>query len=425
MQRDIYKSSRVLYIIEAAVEYFISILVGGAYLARLTTSLGISDSVTGILSSLITLGCSFQLLAIFLFRRGAVKRGVTWLHTLNQVAFALCYVVPFINLSQGAKVALFVGLLLSAHILNNIVQSPKINWFMSLVDNDKRGRFTANKEIISLIGGMIFSFSMGSLMDHFEAKGDLRTSFVLCGLTIFSLTVLHTLTLVFSREKPAEIGAESEEKEKHPLRDLLKNADFLKVVLLPVMWSVAHYVSTPFYGTYQIKELGFSMTFVAILSIVYAIVRSLFSRPLGRFADRRSFASMLNICFAVTLVGFAINVFTVPENGKLFYTAYYALYAIGMAGINSSEINLIYERVEPKKRLLALALKNTLAGLAGFVTTLLASLLVEHIQKNGNTFLGLSVYAQQVTSFISMCLVGLTLLYLNTVVRRLPKKEKQ
>lgn len=421
MQRDIYKTSRILYIIEAALEYFISILVGGAYLARLTAELGISDSVTGILSSLVTLGCSFQLLAILLFSNRRAKRGVFFLHTANQLFFTLIYIVPFFPLGKNAKIAVFIALLLIAHILNNIVQSPKINWFMSLVDNDKRGRFTANKEIISLVGGMAFSFSAGSLMDHFEARGEVRTSFIICGITLFVLTVLHSLTLLFSREKPKEPAPA---QESHPIRGLLGDHEFIKVIIIPILWSISHYVSLPFYGTYQIKELGFSMTFVSVLSILYALFRSAFSRPLGKFADKHSFAEMLNICYIIAALAFLVNAFTVPANGKIFYTAYYILYAIGMAGINSSEINLIYERVAPHKRMLAFALKNTLAGLAGFGTTLLASLLVAHIQQNGNMLFGIPVYAQQVMSLISALLTVGTIVYLNVAIKNKPNEAK-
>lgn len=49
--RDGYESSRLWHIIEAALEYFISIMVGGVYLARITKGLGFSDGLTGILSS--------------------------------------------------------------------------------------------------------------------------------------------------------------------------------------------------------------------------------------------------------------------------------------------------------------------------------------------------------------------------------------
>lgn len=418
MQEDIYKPSRFLYIVEAALEYFVSILVGGAYLARVTTELGMSDSVTGILTSLISLGCSFQIVAIFLFGNRSAKRLVTVMHSINQLCFALIYIVPFFEVPSGVKAGIFVVLLLSGHVVNNIVQSPKINWFMSLVDDHARGGFTAIKEIISLMGGVVFSFAMAALMDTYEARGDVKGSFIVCGIALFGLMLLHTATLVFSREKPAPKKAR--EGNGRLFSELVKDKSFLKVVLVSVLWNIASYISTPFYGTYQIKELGFSMVFVSVLSTVYAICRSCFSLPLGRYADRHSFAKMLNICFFVAMFSFAVQAFTVPENGKVFYTVYYMLHAVGMAGINSGSINLIYERVSVEKRVCAFALKNTLAGLAGFGTTLLSGMLVEHIQKSGNIFWGLDLYAQQVTSAISALVVAVILVYLNTVVKRLP-----
>ena len=130
---------------------------------------------------------------------------------------------------------------------------------------------------------------------------------------------------------------------------------------------------------------------------------------------------MLNICFSVMLLGFAINVFTVPANGKVFFTIYYMINAAAMAGINSSTINLIYDYVDKEKRTSALALSGTLSGIAGFLTTLAVSPLVSYVQNNNNTFLGIHLYAQQLVSFIAVILLALLIVYLNTVVRKLKK----
>lgn len=419
---DNYKTSRILYIIEATLEYFIALLVAGAYLAKVTSAIGISDSVTGILSSFVSLGCGFQLVAVFLVNKRPVKRWVTILHSLNQLAFALVYLVPFIKLSKTGKTVLFIVFLLTGHIVNNIVNSPKINWFMSLVDDNKRGRFTANKEIVSLTSGMLFTFLIGQIMDRFEAVGNINGAFIVCGVGIFILMISHTLTLIFSREKEVAIGDKKPTGEV--LAVLVKDKTLWKVVLVSVLWNVAHYVATPFYGTYKIKELGFSMTFISLLSAGYSIVRSLTSRPMGRFADKTSFANMLNICFVVAMVGFAIHTFATPANGKVFVALYDICYAVAMAGINSGSINLIYDYVGKENRMGAFAFKSAVAGIAGFLTTLASSLLVARIQNNGNKFLGLNVYAQQVTSAITVLLIGVLLVYLNLVVRKIQRPNE-
>lgn len=418
-QKDPYKPSRIFYIIEAALEYFIATMVGEAYLAKLTGSLGIPDDITGILTAFVQLGNAFQILAIFLVNRTPVKRWVTVSHIINQLLFTLLYVLPVAPIPQGLRTPLFILFLLGGHIINSVINSPKINWFMSLVDNDKRGRFTANKEIISLLSGMVFTLSMSRIIDSYEARGDLNGAFILIGITLFVLMTGHTLTLLFSKEKESTVKVSVGES----LKSIVKDPGFFKVVFVSVLWTCAAAVSTPFYGTYRIHELGFSMTFVSILSAGYSIVRSLFSRPLGKFADKHSFVSMLNICFIIAALAFGLNVFCTPANGKFVFTAYYLLYAIAMAGINSSAINLIYDYVKPEQRMSALAIKSSLAGVLGFLTTLVSSRLVSYIQAREIVIFGMKIYAQQFTSAITFTLILGLLLYNNLVVRRMKREE--
>ena len=130
-QKDIYKTSRFLYIVEAALEYFIALMMIGAYLAKLTEAIGISDAVTGILSAFVSLGFGFQVVALFLANKRPVKRWVTLLHSLNQLFFALAYFVPFLSFTRTQKTVIFVVLLLLGYIFSNVVNAPKINWYKS------------------------------------------------------------------------------------------------------------------------------------------------------------------------------------------------------------------------------------------------------------------------------------------------------
>ena len=52
----------------------------------------------------------------------------------------------------------------------------------------------------------------------------------------------------------------------------------------------------------------------------------------------------------------------------------------------------------------ALVIQNFFGGISGFAVSLLASRLLAHIQANGNTFLGIPVYGQQVLAFGSLLL---------------------
>lgn len=407
ISRKAVERSRVLYIIEAGLEYLISILVAGAYLAKLTESLGMSDQLTGIMSAVISLGHLFQLGSL-LMRPKRVKGLVVAFSIANQLLFMLLYVIPLGSGAKSFRSILFVVVILLAYLLYNLVHPKKTNWFMSLIDDDKRGRFTSVKEMVSLAMGVAFTFAMGAVIDHFEAKGDLQTAFIVCGLTIAALTVVHTLTMIFSVEKPIKV----EQGKRKAFAAMLKDKTIIKIAVMFALWYATMYASTPFLGSYQNKELGFSMTFISVLSLVYSGVRIAFSFLWGSYADKRSFKSMLIACLAVSALGYLINIFTVPANGKIFYTAYYACHAIAMAGINSALTNLVYDYVEPARRADAIAITQTVAGVVGFVTTLGMGVLVEWIQNNGNRFFGMPLYAQQFCSAISFILNLIVIAYL-------------
>ena len=104
--------------------------------------------------------------------------------------------------------------------------------------------------------------------------------------------MLHTMTLIFSKEKPVENIVPV--KVRSVLFDIIKNKELLKIVLLSALWKIATYCSTPFYGTYQIKELAFSMTFISVITIAHLLLRAIVSRPLGKCADK-SFNLLLKI----------------------------------------------------------------------------------------------------------------------------------
>lgn len=407
------KRGQLMYILEAGLEYLISILVAGSYLATLTKELGFSDSLTGILSSVISLGCLFQLLSIFI-RREAVKSLVIVMSILNQLLFMFLYVVPVINISSQAKTILFVISIFSAYLIYNIAHPKKINWLMSLVDDHHRGQFTANKEIISLLAGMVFSFGMGALVDYYNEQGRQRTAFILSALVIFVLMLLHTASMLLAPEP---------DKEKAPqknilasIKEIINNQNVLHVTVIFVLYYISTYVATPFYGTYLINELSFNLKLVSALTIFSSILRILVSRFWGQYADKTSFTNMIRKCLLVLGFSYFFAACAVPANGKVMFALYYALHGIALGGMNSALINLVFDYVPIDKRSDSLAICQAASGAAGFVATLSVSPLIASIQANGNRLLGGHLYAQQVVSGIAFVIVMAAIIYIRLFV---------
>ncbi len=417
-----YRRTRVLYVVEATLCALIDILVAGAYIAKVAASIGISDGTIGIILSLSNLGAVFYLFALLLANKRPIRVWAIVFHTVNQLCFACVWLIPVVPLSFAAKTVLFITFLFCGFALNAVIESPKTAWYMSMVDDRKRGVFTAAKAAVSIACSMAFGFSAGRLIDHYEAVGDLRRAFIVCGVALFSLTVLHTLTLLLSQERPPEPVA-GPSGSGLSLKRLFSNRAFLRVLALVSFCRIATSVAAPFYSTYKIGELGFSMTFVALMDIMYALVYVGGAFLLGKYADRTSFAHLWRLSCFFGIACHAIYAFIVPANARMLYFGYEFCWAMYGAGNHSCLINLVYDSVEHEDRTGAYAISVAVGGLLGFGVTVLFSRLVTHIQQSGNVLFGIHAYAQQFLSVAAAAMYAILLLW-SAFALRTKKQEK-
>lgn len=407
------KQSQIMYIFQATFEYLISLLVGGTFLATITKDLGISDSLTGILSSIISLGCLFQLTSFFIKRR-KLKSIILVFSVINQLLFALLYIIPHFDFSKTTKTIIFVVTIVLAYLIYNIIHPKKIGWMMSVVDYHKRGDFTAKKEMTSLIFGMVFSYSMGSVVDYFKAKGEIRIAFTICAVVISALMILHTVSMLLTVEK--EFESSSKINIFKTLKNVFTQKKVLSVTIVTLFFNVSFYSISPFLGTYMINDLGFSLQFTSFLAILSSISRCVVSIPWGKYADRNSFSKMIEKCFIVLAISYFFIVLSNPKNGMIMLSLYYVVNGIALGGVNSALFNLIFDYAPKDSREDSLAVCQSLSGIAGFLTTLILSFVISFVQGNGNKFFGITVYAQPILAIVSTLLSVCAVFYVRKVL---------
>lgn len=413
-----YKRSRIAYTMQATFEYLITIFISDAFLAKLLTSIGISDSVIGIISSIITIAFLFQLLAIFLVDKiKRNKQAALIFTTSSQLFFMVLYLIPFFLISKSAKTTMAVFLILGAYLCQYLIASILFKWANSFVAPYKRAQFSATKEMISLATGMLFTFFAGKLVDFYDKRGQLDMAFIAIAIIIFALCAFNFISLLL-------ISGKSEEREsKHiPLKKVISNTlgnkNFRNVVILTCIWESARYLTIGFLGTYKTKELLMSVGTVQIINICGNLGRFLMSNPFGRFSDKYSFATGMKVAFIIAGVAFGINIFSAP--GCIWPIVIYTiLYAVSMAGLNANSMNIVYSYVDADYFVHATAIKNSIGGVCGFLATLVGSKVVEIIQNSGNMVFGQTIYAQQFLSGISFVITILCIIFVSV------KLEKQ
>lgn len=423
---------------EAMLEYFVSILVSGTFLTAILLSIGVSQSVAGVVTSLATFSCVAQFVSIIFIRpKGKTKRLVTVMHLVNQLMFALLYLIPHISLPQSFKVACFAVMYLCGYLIHNAVQPFKLDWLMSYVPDNKRGSFTANKEIMSLIGGMLFSFLMGCVIDGFKNAGHENVGFILSGITIFVLCILHLVSLLVVKDPENYACTVDSESTPPSIASIFKftllDKKFNKIILLDIIWQTASTFSTAYFNIYIQGSMAITVTTMTVISALQFFVRILVSRFFGRLADRAGWANMLSVSYLIGAVGFVIFAFASPENCftlpifggvrlNAFVILYNIIYGVYMAGANSGLLNITFDYVSHENRRYAIGAKSAVGGLFGFLASLVASPFVAFMQKNGNRVFGITVYAQQIMSLISAVIFVAMVIYIKKVIIKMRKE---
>ena len=211
------KISKRAYIVEALAEYLIALLVQGAFLSMILKKMDISDATIGIVSSFISLTCCIQLFSNLIEKPGRKLRKTIIILTLfNETLFAALYLIPLFPIPGPVKAALFIIVILGAYFFLNISTPAKYRWLMMSVEDHQRGRFTAKKEMVSLIGGMLFSLGMGSIVDHYNRIGNSSVGFTLCCVCLFAVMAVH-ITMLYFVEDSTVVSAHRESKTREML----------------------------------------------------------------------------------------------------------------------------------------------------------------------------------------------------------------
>lgn len=199
-----YKNSRRSYIAQCTVEYFVSLLVTDAFLAKLLSNIGISDSLVGIISSFITLAFVIQLMSIFLVRiKTSTKKLVMIFDTVSIFFFMLLYLVPFMPISKTHKTVVVIISILLAYLGKYLILSLCFKWANSYVDPSKRASYSAVKEMISLFLGMIFTAIIGYIIDKFESVNNMNGAFLFIATAMLILNISNFICLALIKKDEA------------------------------------------------------------------------------------------------------------------------------------------------------------------------------------------------------------------------------
>ena len=423
MHKDIFQSpeyvrSRKAYMAQCVFEYLVSITVADAFLARLLTSIGISDAMIGIISSLISFSFLFQLLTLLLMSHlKNTKKTVIIFDTVSQLFFMSIFLVPLFPFGVEVKTGIVIICILVAYLLKYLISTICFKWANSYVSPWKRGEYSAVKEMVSLVSGIIFTLLAGYLLDYFDNKGKLEAGFFLIAAIMLVINICNFICLVLIKNEAVLRNEKNRQSVKMVLQNTLGNRKFVNVVIMSCLWQSAQYMTYGFLGTFKTTDLLLGVGAVQVINMIGNVGRLFLSRAFGRYSDRTSYAKGFRMALVLMALAVFVNIFTTRQNWW-FVVIFTVLYSIGMAGINQNSFNISYNYVSRDYVVQAMAIKNSISGVVGFLASLTGGGILAYIQKNGNSLFGITMYGQQFLSAISTVIIIITIVFIKKVIEK-------
>ena len=209
--------------------------------------------------------------------------------------------------------------------------------------------------------------------------------------------------LFISKEKP-----ESKGKAPSPfssVKTIFKNPAYRSFIIITMVCAVATGITPPFLSTYQINELGFSLSYIAITNIIIDAVWVLSLLVFGRISNKRSYAYIVRLGAVFYVLAFGILMITTPQNGKILFVAYRVFSMIQGSSQAVALRGLIFDLSSEKTRTSALAVHTIITGTTSFISTLITRVFFERLQKNHAVIFGFDMQAQQVLALVSFTIV--------------------
>ena len=405
-QTDPYALTRKLYKWEALFEYLCALLSTGGFLTKVSLTLGVRDSVIALIGTTASLACVLSMVSGYLQRYTPIKKWMLPLDILTRVCRFGLYLLPFINLGSGVDIALFI-LVFVAQATTSMINPAKQNLFLAPVAEERRTPHLAVVNMLSLLVAIPLLLFGGSFLDYMEAQNKMREAFLIIAGAILIFSVLHILTLIFSKEQP--LTQASEHKNiLSDIRSLFQNKKFRFYLITCSVHNIAQGVLTPYLTTYAQKDFEFSMMVYGMFNAIQMLLGLcgfFFVRMFGKNIQPTLLRTVFFVAYA------CYDFFWLLMTKETAFAWHFpVVFAGGLINVSAiADTVLLFSIVEEKERVSALAFVGAFMGLLTFATNLVIKPFFDMMQDNGVTLFGTPAYPQQILGIVS---VGLRLLAL-------------
>lgn len=339
-------------------------LTSGVILTAFALYLGASNLMVGVLASAPFLGQLLQGPAILLVERLRARKAIAVVSSaIGRSMLALMALAVF--LPQGLAIGVVVVAQFVLCGMGAIGGCAWNAWVRDLAPQERLGwifaRRTSWTTAISLIAGIAAAL----LLDR-TAEGSDARAWAFAGLYVVGCVAgLVSAAVVARLPEPAMPPRTERLNLFELLREPLADRNFRRLIHFLSAWQFAVNLATPFFTVFIVRQLGFDMTFVMVLSVVSQVANLIAVRSWGALSDRFAHKSVLAVAaptYILCIVGMiGASQFESAGNAAAWLFALHILMGAAVAGVTLATTNIAL-KLSPKGSATAYVAASALAS---------------------------------------------------------------
>ncbi|WP_375420970.1 MFS transporter [uncultured Sphingomonas sp.] len=295
-------------LVDAAFATAIGALNSGVVLLALALHIGASNVQIGLLAAIPLLTQTLQAPAVSLVERVRRRRLISLACVFGaRLSLPVYAAVPLIA-DPDLAVAVLVAAAIVHYGLNAVGACSWNSWMRDLLPEDQLGAFFARRNLYGTAVGAAATLIAALALDR-AGPGDGGDSVYVALYAAGFLCGLVSTAALAQVPEPSMGPARGRSSLARLLLQPLRDRNFRSVLRYIASWQFAVNLATPFFTVYFVRELGYSMGFVLVLTVVSQLANAAVVRGWGRLSDRYANKSVLSVASPLYLVCIAATAF--------------------------------------------------------------------------------------------------------------------
>lgn len=369
-----------LLIVEAAFSGGASALTTGVILTAFALHLGASNIMVGVLASAPFLAQLLQLPAILLVERLRQRKRIAVLTSI--VGRLMLGVMAVTALSTGwTSLLVFLAAQFILCGLGAIGTCAWNAWLRDLAPEDRLGQVFARRTIWLTAINLALGLAAALALERTGQGAPARDYVFAAMFALGCITGLISARIVSNMPEPRMPPPTEKVLLTRLLAQPLHDLNFRRLLVFVGSWQFAVNLATPFFTVFIVRQLGFDVSFVLVLSVVSQIANIFALNSWGALSDRFANKSVLVVCAPVYILSIVAMIgasqFADRDLVKLWLILLHLFMGASVAGVTLTSTNIAL-KLSPRGSATAyVAASATVTALAAGLAPILGGLLAD------------------------------------------------